>query len=224
MNNHQQPLGRLLCMFLLTGLAVLCFASSYATAQSEFTWKRYFTDDFNRPNGNPGSNWTTPLGNQPPVYINDGQLCGAGQSVGILSFELPFPSLRFSFNFTSISTTGFETYVLGTTDDQQSIFYFGCDGGYQGAGYCTPTIASLNGTQLSGKPTAMNTDTSYFFQVIWTSTGVQFDLFLSDELIATISLQNPEPIWMLTRFGVIIGRDTTPSCISNFALDVGSEN
>jgi len=190
-----------------------------SVVDSNTKWQVYFEDNFNRPNGAPGSNWTTPIGGQPAVYINNNQLCGAGQSIGLLSFPINFETLRFAFNFTSISTTGFETYVVGV-DNQEDIWFTGCDGGYQGLGFCQPSVNHFNVTSFAGTPVAMSINTEYFFEVMWSTTYIQFNLYESGQLLATVVESNPIPDRSLVNYGVIIGRDSTPSCISNFVLEV----
>jgi len=213
---------------VLCGLALL--ALSGVQAQN---WSTAIFDDFNIEDGTPSSWWTSvpqnatqqPPGGMPQVFQH--RLCGTTQSVALFAKSGPMqPFTRLTYLFESATTAGFETYLVAMqATNVSSLVMIGCDGGFQGQGFCQPVMRPLTDswTPIEGVPQALEPHHIYKVELVI--------LAESNSVVWTLSNSFGESMYAfsgqvpgfdeMTQGGLLVGRSGV-TCVDDFRLEVGA--
>ncbi len=113
--------------------------------------------------------------------------------------------------------------------DVSSVVLIGCDGGYQGGGYCSPVMRSLSGNAwswppITAPPQALHPHRSYQITVTFyaPSNTVLWSLANSfGEHMFTFS-GNVPGLNQLTQGGLLLGRSGL-TCVDDFRLDFATD-
>jgi hypothetical protein len=186
---------------------------------------QYIHDNFDSyPDGSsPGMpNW---MGGS--AVVNGGKLCGTNHDSAMVYATCPLPDgLGFYFNWQAPTASGFEVYVLLASDSGQ-IGLIGCDGGFNGEGYCHPTIGTAwydpSTDQLmpidfrQNDPVALNVGQTYVLGA--SGNGGAAGWYLSDGTQNIVEMGAGIDLSFVQYVGLAIGRDPNgPTCVDDFYL------
>lgn len=182
------------------------------------TFTSVFSDNFNRANGNPGSNYLT-LISPGEAKINNNQLCGDVQSVVFYRTNIDADEVKVTWTFTSSNDEGLESYAVSSNITEillRSVTISGCDGGFNGQ--CRPTIRNLLTGDISiGTPSSsIVRDTVYTVEAVFES-GVKSDLIIKNGSTVVETLTGSDPHTYNT-YGFVVGRQGQ-TCLDNFRVE-----
>jgi len=216
----------LLFAFIL-GLALIHFLHS---SEAQIQWTTLFFDDFDRPNGPLGINYTS-IFHQPPPSILNGMACGNSQNAALVVQQYDQLSkgfyIRVSFSFQTNASNDFEGYALAQTTSNETVVA-GCDGGFSNSSapsWCTPSVhIILHGNSTSSKMVRTQLGVAYFFQAIFYRDSITFTLFdFSAAQLGTVSMANTKFSPFPQFLGFVLGRnDFSYACLDDFRLEMGS--
>lgn len=211
--------------------SILDYIGISAEQQQCVPWTA-FLDSFDYPDGSypTAPNWM----DTHSAMVQGSRLCGVDHNSAIVRASCDLPNgLAFQFNFGAFGAEGFEVYIAMFSEDGR-IALFGCDGGYNGGGFCLPRILTATITadgnlmpieSYENEPVAINTDTPYRFNIAGNGSGVSWSMGTLD--MATggvgemlVEMSNSIVLDGFKYAGVIIGRGgVSASCIDDFVME-----
>jgi len=204
----------------------LLVVASILTVTAQQKWTVVLFDNFNIEDGPPGKDWVAVNssevpGGMPQVFSH--QLCGTTQSVALFANVGPMQAdSRITYIFQSATNAGFETYLVATKAGNVSdeTLLVGCDGGYTGQGFCSPTIQTFTVSYAKGVPQALSPHTMYRIQIVFSmkTNLVQWSLSNSfGEALYQIS-GTVTDLKTFTQGGLLVGRRGV-TCADDFRVE-----
>jgi len=138
------------------------------------------------------------------------------------------PFSRLTYLFEAATTAGFETYLVGMQAlNVSSLVMIGCDGGFQGQGFCQPVMRPLTDSwkPIEGVLQALEAHHIYQVQVVILAQSNSIIWTLSNsfgESIYSFSGQVPE-LNQMTQGGLVVGRSGV-TCVDDFRLEVAASS
>jgi hypothetical protein len=190
-----------------------------------------FADDFLRPDGPIGSNYSTGMSGTPPLNILNYSVCSNTQSLAVYTRQQPATQHRLSYTFTPHSVEGFETYAIAYNGpslpptELPNVWTVGCDGGYSQT--CTPTIRTGDGNEVKrGDPVQMQVGETYIMRAEFNKPvdSNNYSVFWSVSLNSTgeglAQLDWAGAAKGVSWYGLLVGRGSAEaSCASHLRLE-----
>jgi len=217
----------LLFAVTILGLALIHFLHS---SEAQIQWNTLFFDDFDRPNGPLGINYTS-IDQYPTPSILNGMACGNNHNATLVVEQYDQLSkgfyIRVSFSFQTNASSDFEGYALAHTTSNETVAA-GCDGGFSnssGPCWCKPNVGIIfNGNSTSSNLVQTQLGVAFFFQAIFFRDSVTFTLFdFTAVQLETVSMANTKFSPFPQFFGFVLGRRyLSYACLDDFRLEMGS--